>query len=131
MVELTEERVAFGLGALGGALLLLGALVAVVVGTVDSLQGRWDGAVAQGASALLLALLGALALLFAYLGLREWRSRPTTVGLVLLVVALLAAITAGTGPLALALAGVVCVALAAVLDLVEPMRRATAAVLAA
>lgn len=131
MSNLTEERVAYGLGLLGGVLFLLGALVAFAVSTVDLLSGRTLGALGAGSETLLLGVFGALAIFFAYLGHSPWRDRPAAAGLLLIVIAFLAATVIGLLPNVLALIGAVLTALSGVLLLVEPMRRAAHVVVTA
>ncbi len=89
MTTLTERNLAYGFGLLGGLLFLLAALVSAVIGTVDFASGRFAGALGSADSAIVLIVLGALALLFAYLGHHEWSDRPIVTGIALIAVAII------------------------------------------
>ena len=129
--NMSEEKVAWGLGLIGGGLFLIGALVALVVATVDAAGGRYFGAAGAMSEVVLLAIFGGLAIFFSHLGRHDWSDRPLTAGLLLLMVALLGAMTISFGANVLALAGAVFVALASVLYLIGPMRHAASVVVTA
>ena len=131
MTELTEQRLGFGFGVLGGVLIALGALVALVVGTVDLVVGRPFGALGAATEAVLLFVVGGLAMFFAYLAHRDWSAHPLTSGVMLLVTALIAWIVIGIGGNLLALVGSLFVLMAGILYLVEPTKRAASAIVSA
>jgi len=124
MAHWTEERIAFGLGLLGGLVFLLAAFLALIIGSVDLASDRLNGTLAAGSQALLLAALGALGGLFAYLGYHEWRDRPFSAALLLILVAVIGVMIGGPGTGALPLVGAMLVGLAGILYLLEPMKRA-------
>ncbi|MCI4366546.1 MAG: hypothetical protein L3K08_02210, partial [Thermoplasmata archaeon] len=101
-----------------------GALVTVFTGSVDLIVGRVYGALDAWSQAIVLAALGGLAVGFSYLGHTEWRNRPFSAALLLMIVAVLAALTGGPGMGALALIGAMLVGLSGVLYVIEPMKRA-------
>jgi hypothetical protein len=131
MTNWSEERVGHALGLAGGVLFLLAALVTLFTGTVDLAFGRMYGALDAWSDALILAVLGGLAIGFSHLGYTAWRERPFSAALLLIVVAILAAMIPGPGVGALALLGAILVALAGVLYFIEPMKRAAHYVAAA
>jgi hypothetical protein len=130
MVELTERRLGFGFGLLGGVMILLGALVSVVVGTVDLVARHPYGALGAVSAALILAVVGGLALFFAYLGHREWSGRPLATGILLVVVAVIGWAVLGLAGNVITLIGVIFVLLAGVLFLIEPTRNAVSTAVA-
>ena len=124
MVDLSEERVGYGFGLIGGLLFLIGALVALMAGTLELVGGRIAVGLNAVSTTVLLAVFGVLAIFFARLGHRGWSDRPVSAGLLLIVVALLGALTVGLGANVLALVGAVFVLLGGLLYLVEPAKRA-------
>ncbi|MCI4368867.1 MAG: hypothetical protein L3K09_04815 [Thermoplasmata archaeon] len=124
MANWTEERVALALGLSGGLVFLVGAFVTLLTGSVDLVTGRLTGALDLWSDALLLSVLGGLAMLFSYLGHSTWRDRPFSAALVLIVVALLAAAVLGPGTVVFTLIGAMLVGVAGVLYLIDPMTRA-------
>ena len=124
MVDWTEERLGFGFGWLGGVLLLVGALLALVVGLFDLATARFPGALGAWSETVLLAVLGALAILFTEMGHRAWRDRPGSAGVLLVVVGVLGWAMLGFRPDLVALIGALFAALAGVLYLIPPMSRA-------
>lgn len=128
MAELTEARVGFGLGLLGGILIALGGLVSLAIGTADLVMGRSIGALAAGSEGVVLLVVGGLAVFFAWLGRRAWSARPLASGILLVVVAVLAWAVVGVEGNLLALVGSLFVVLAGVLFLLEPAKRAASAV---
>ncbi|HXQ94914.1 MAG TPA: hypothetical protein VN864_07115 [Thermoplasmata archaeon] len=126
-----EEKVGYALGLVGGVLFLLAAAVTWLTGSVDLVLGRTYGAFNAWSDALVLAVLGGLAILFSHLGYTVWRERALSAAVLLIVVAFLAAVVLAPGMGVLAVLGAVLVALAGVLYLLEPMKRAAHTVVAA
>lgn len=122
MTSITERSLGFGFGAIGGLLIVLAAFVGMVLGTVDLATGHAMGALQAASEAFVLAVLGGLAVLFAYLGHRPWADRPVTSGVLLLVVGLLAWAVVGIGASVFALVGTLFVILGGVLYLIPPAR---------
>ena len=128
MTNLTERNVGYGFGLLGGLLIALGAVVALIVGVADLFVGRAPGVFPMVSQAVILFVVAGLAGFFAYLGSHAWKDRPLTSGLVLAVLALVGWGILGFGANLLALVGGIFVFLAGVLYLVEPARRAVVSV---
>lgn len=124
MVELTERRLGYGFGLLGGGLILLGALVSVVTGTVDFVTQHMFGALGAMSAAVILFVVGGLALFFAYLGHKAWSDRPLVSGILLVLLAGIGWLALGLGANVIALVGALFVFLAGVLFLIEPTRHA-------
>lgn len=124
MAELTETRVGFGLGLLGGALIALGGLVSLLLGAADLILGHPIGAINAASEAVVLFVLGGLALFFAWLSHRDWSTRPLASGVLLVVVAVIGWVVVGIGSSLLALIGSLFVFLAGVLYLVGPAQKA-------
>jgi hypothetical protein len=124
MENWSEERIGFLLGILGGLMFVLGAILAFVTGSIDLVTGRLVVGLSVGTESFLLAVLGVLSGLFAYLGYRAWRARPFSAALMLLIVAVIGAMSSGPGAAGLPLVGAVLVGLAGILYLIEPMKRA-------
>jgi hypothetical protein len=131
MSELTEQRLGYGFGLLGGVLIALGGLVSLIVGAADLVLGRPFGALGAASEAVLLFVVGGLAIFFAWIGRREWSSRPLASGVILVVLAVLGWLVVGVGADLLALIGSLFVFLAGVLFLLEPAKRAAGAVVSA
>ncbi|MCI4348596.1 MAG: hypothetical protein L3J93_00020 [Thermoplasmata archaeon] len=131
MTNLTEKNLGYGFGLLGGLLIALGALTALVLGAADLVVGRWFGAASFASEAVVLFVVGALAAFFAYLGNHGWKDRPSTSGVILVVVGLLGWGLLGIGTNLLAIVGGIFVFLAGILYLVEPMRKVAVATVAA
>ena len=121
MTTLTERNLAYGFGLLGGLLFLLAALVSLVVGTAELFLGRLAVAMDSGSEAVVLIVLGGLALLFAYLGRRDWSDRPIVAGITLIAVSLIGWALLAVGPNIAALLGTIFVFLAGLLMLVTPI----------
>jgi hypothetical protein len=130
MVELTERKLGYGFGLLGGALFLLGALVSIAVGTLDLVIRHPFGALGAMSEAVVLLVVGGLALLFAYLGHRAWSDRPLVSGVLLVLLAGIGWAALGFGDNVIALVGALFVFLAGVLFLIEPTRHAVATAVA-
>lgn len=124
MTELTERSLGFGFGLLGGALVILGGLVTLVLGAADLVAGRPLGAITAGSSALIMFVIGALALFFAYLGHRAWKDRPVASGVMLAVTGVLGWVVLGFGTNVVSVLGALLVFLAGILYLVTPAARA-------
>lgn len=124
MAEVTEQRLGFGFGLLGGILIGLGGLVRLLLGTADLILGRPIGALNAASEGVLLLVVGGLALLFSWLGYRSWTSHPVTSGVMLVLVAVIGWIVVGVGSSLLGLVGSLFVFLAGVLYLLDPAQRA-------
>jgi len=118
MSDLTERGVAWGLGVVGGVLFLAAALVSLAVGTFDLAVGHAMSALGAGTEAVVLFVVGALALFFSYLAHRPWQSHAFTAGVLLVVIAAIGWVVLGFGGNLLALLGAVFVFLAGVLYLI-------------
>jgi hypothetical protein len=126
MANLTERTLGFGFGLLGGGLIVLAAIVSLVVGAVDLVTGRTFGALSAGTEAVVLFVVGALALLFAYLAHRSWKDRPIVSGVLLVVIAAVGWGVLGFGGSVIALIGAIFVFLAGVLYLLVPVKSSIA-----
>jgi hypothetical protein len=124
MAEMTEQRLGFGFGVLGGVLIALGGLVSLVLGTADLILGRPIGALNAASEGVLLLVVGGLALFFSWLSHGSWSGRLVTSGVMLILVAVIGWIVVGIGSSLLALIGSLFVFLAGVLYLVDPAQRA-------
>jgi hypothetical protein len=122
MSTITERSLGFGFGLLGGALIALAGLVSLVVGTVDLATGRSFSALNAGSEGIVLLIVGALAIFFAYLAHRPWRDQPVVSGILLVVLATIGWGVLGLGVNVLGLVGALFVFLAGVLYLVGPLR---------
>ena len=123
MTNLTEHRVAYALGLLGAGLVLLGSLVSLFLGLVDLAVGRPLGALASGGTAIVLFVVGGLALLFAYLAHTEWTDRPLSGGVALVGLSLVGWLFLGLGANVLTIVGGLFVFLGGVLFAIEPAKR--------
>ena len=131
MAEWTEQRLGYGFGLLGGALIALGGVVNLVAGTADLLLGRPIGAISAASAAVVLFVVGGLAILFAWLGRHDWAPRPFASGILLVVTAVVGWVVVGIDVNLLALVGSLFAFLAGVLFLIEPARRTAIAVTSA
>lgn len=122
MVDITERRLGFGFGLLGGGLFVLAALIGLMTSVLDAATGHATSALNAGSSAIALFVIGGLALLFAYLAHRNWSNRPIVSGVLLVVIAALGWGVLGFGANVIALIGAIFVFLAGVLFLVEPVK---------
>lgn len=120
MTELTERRLGWGFGLLGAALIAIAAVVSLAFAIADVAIGRGGGAIVMSTEALLLLVVGGLALFFAYLGHRTWSDRPIVSGVLLIVIAAVGWGVLGLGDSVIALVGALFVFLAGVLYLVGP-----------
>ncbi len=123
MADLTERTVGYGFGLLGGLLIVVGGIVALVLGALDLVVGRPVGTVTAWSESVILFVVGALALFFAYLGQHSWRDRGLASGILMVVVALIGWAVLGFGGNLVALIGAIFVFLSGVLYLLEPARR--------
>ncbi|MDE1822168.1 MAG: hypothetical protein KGJ23_04490 [Euryarchaeota archaeon] len=121
MSAITEKRLGYGLGLLGGLLIGLAGLVSLFTSAVNLAVGRAAGAIGYGSEGIVLLILGGLALLFAHLGYRQWNDRPIVSGVLLVVVAALGWGVLGLGSNVIAFLGAIFVLLAGVLYLVVPV----------
>ena len=128
MSDLTEQRLGYGFGVLGGVLIALGGLVSLIISAADLVLGRPLGALGAASEAVVLFVVGALAVFFAWIGHRGGATRPITSGVILVVLAVLGWAVLGVGSDLLALIGSLFVLLAGVLFLLEPAKRAASAV---
>jgi len=124
MAELSEQRLGYGFGLLGGALIALGGLVSLIVGTADLLLGRPIGAIGAASNAVVLFVIGGLAMFFAWLARHDWSSRPLASGVLLVVLAVVGWAIVGIDASLLALVGSLFAFLAGVLFLVQPAKKA-------
>jgi hypothetical protein len=120
MSDLTERKLGWGFGLLGGVLIMVGAVVSAVVGTFDLATGRFAGALIAGSAAVLLFAVGALALFFSYLAHRTWSDKPIIAGILLVVIAAIGWGVTGLGGSVFALLGALFVFLAGLLFLLQP-----------
>jgi hypothetical protein len=120
MSDLTERKLGWGFGLLGGGLLVLAAIVVAVIGTADLVTGRPMSAANAGAEAVLLLAVGALGLFFSYMAYRPWKDHPITAGILLVVIAAVGWGVLGLGGSVIALLGALCVFLAGLLFLLQP-----------
>jgi hypothetical protein len=120
MSDLTEQKLGWGFGLLGGVLIVVGAVVSALVGTFDLAMGRFAGALDAGSVAILLLAVGALALFFSYLAHRAWSGKPIIAGILLVVIAAIGWGVTGFGGNVFALLGALFVFLAGLLFLLQP-----------
>ena len=113
MAELTEQKLDCDFG-----------LVALLVGTADPALGHPLGAVGTRSEAVVLLVVGGLALFFAWLAHRDGSSRALASGVMLVVLAFLGGAVVGIDASLLALVGSLFVLLAGVLFLLEPAKKA-------
>ncbi|HTT72815.1 MAG TPA: hypothetical protein VMG99_01505 [Thermoplasmata archaeon] len=123
MTNLTERTLAYGFGLLGGGLILLGAVVTFVFGAVDLLLGHAVSAANSVSLGVVLLVVGALVLLFAYLGHRDWSDRPLASGILLVTLAVIGWAFLGLGANVVALIGALFAFLGGLLFLIEPAKR--------
>ncbi len=119
-----EQRLGYGFGLLGGILIGLGGLISLVLGISDMVTGRSIGALNAESEAIVLFVVGGLAAFFAWLGHRDWSTRPLASGVLLVALAIVGWLVVGVGASLLALVGSLFVFLAGVLYLLEPAKKA-------
>jgi len=130
MENTTERTLGHLFGLVGGVLIAVGGLAAVIFGFVDLALGRTLGAAGALGEAVILFVLGALVLLFAHLGEHGWKERPATSGVLLVVLAIVGWAALGLGTNVLALIGGVFALLAGVMYMIEPAHRAVSRIAA-
>ncbi len=129
MSNITEKKLGYGLGLLGGLLIGLAGLFSLLLGALDLALGRPFTAAGYGTEGLVLLVVGGLSAVFAHLGYRQWSARPLSSGVVLVVLAVLGWAVLGLGANFVALIGGLFVFLGGVLYLLEPVQaRASALV---
>ena len=131
MTELTEQRLGYGFGLLGGALIALAGLVSLIVGTADLILGRPNGAISAASSAVVLFVVVGLAIFFAWLARHDWSARPLASGVLLVVLAVVGWAIVGIDASLLALVGSLFAFLAGVLFLIQPVKKAAELAVAA
>jgi len=130
MESLTERALGHLFGLIGGALIIVGGVVTASFGIADMILGRALSAAGALGEATVLAVVGVLVLLFAYLGEHEWRDRPVASGVLLALLALIGWGALGLGGNALALVGGIFALLAGALYLIGPTQRAVSTLVA-
>jgi CHASE2 domain-containing sensor protein len=130
MTEMSEHRLGYIFGLLGGGLIALGGLLSLASGTVDFAMGRMFNAIDATGDAIVLFVVGGLAMLFAWLSRHDWSSRPLASGVVLVVLSVVGWAVLGVGVNFVAVVGSILVFLAGVLFLLEPAKRAVTTVAA-
>ncbi|MFI5415612.1 MAG: hypothetical protein ACHQ16_08215 [Candidatus Lutacidiplasmatales archaeon] len=123
MAEFAWKRLGHMFGWLGGGLIALGALVALIFGTVVLAFGHPLAAVGALSAALVLFVIAVLAIFFAGLGWREGTEGSAVSGILLVVLALVGWAMLGVGANVVALIGALFVFLAGMLYLVDPARK--------
>jgi hypothetical protein len=131
MENLSERTIGHLFGLIGGALIIIGGVVAGAFGAADTILGNVAGAMIMLAEATVLGVVGALVLLFAYLGEHEWSGRPVASGVLLVLLAAIGWAVLGMGANVLALVGGIFALLAGVLYLIEPTQKAARAIASA
>jgi hypothetical protein len=131
MENITERTLGHLFGLIGGALIIVGGVISAAFGRADLFLGHAFGAMGALGEAVVLAVVGALVLLFAYLGEHEWRDKPVVSGVLLVLLALIGWAVLGLGVNALALIGGIFALLAGALYLIEPSQKAFRAVASA
>ena len=122
MADLTERRLGYAFALGGGLLIMLGALIALAVGSVDLVLGRPFALLDALSEAVVLFVVGGLSVFFAYLGRHGWSDRPVTSGVLLIVLAVVGWSVLELGGNVVALIGAVFVLLAGVLYLIGPAK---------
>ena len=119
-----EQRLGYGFGLLGGALIILGGLVSLILGLADFVTGHLIGAVNADSQAIVLFVVGGLAAFFAWLGHREWSTHPLSAGVLLVALALIGWLAVGVGANVIGLVGALLVFLAGILFVLDPAKKA-------
>jgi hypothetical protein len=131
MENISERAMGHLLGLVGGALIIVGGVIAAAFGAADLLLGHVYAAMGAVGEAVVLGVVGALVLLFAYLGEHGWTEKPVVSGVLLVLLALISWAVLGLGMNVLALVGGIFTLLAGALYLIEPSQRAFHAVASA
>lgn len=124
MSENSEQRLGYVFGLLGALLIGLGALVAVLMGAAEAITGRTVAAFNSESAAVVWFVVAGLAAAFAWMGRRQWSSRPLTSGVLLIAVAVVGWAVVGVSSSLLAVIGSLFVFLAGLLYLLEPAKKA-------
>jgi hypothetical protein len=122
----TERSLGHVFGLVGGLLVGVGGVVALVDGAADLALGHLGGAVAAVSGAILLFVVGALVVLFSHLGEHAWKDHPTTTGVMLVVLSVVGWLALGLASNVVAIVGGVLALLGGILYLVEPTKRVAA-----
>lgn len=131
MENISERTMGHLFGLIGGALIIVGAAIAAAFGVADLLLGHAFAAMGAGGEAIVLGVVGALVLLFAYLGEHGWAEKPVVSGVLLVLLAIISWAVLGLGVNALAIIGGIFTLLAGALYLIEPSQKAFHAVASA
>ena len=107
MSTITERTLGLGFSVLGGILIVVAALVALAVGITDVALGRSFEAMNAATEAVVLLVIGGLALFFGYLARKDWKERPFAAGILLIVTALIGWGVLGLGANFVALIGAI------------------------
>lgn len=124
MENLTERWLGHLFGLIGGALIIVGGVVSAAFGIADLILGHTFGAMGALGEAVVLAVVGLLVLLFAYLGEHEWRDKPVVSGVLLVLLAVISWAVLGLGVNVPALVGGIFAIVAGALYLIEPSAKA-------
>lgn len=130
MSNLTERRLGYGFGLLGGGLILLGSFVSLLVGVADLALRHPYGAVTSVSLAAVLFVVGGLALFFTWLARHDWENRPMVGGIMMVVIAAVGWAFLGLGANVVSVVGALFVLLGGVLFLAGPAERAVTSVVA-
>jgi hypothetical protein len=130
MEDTSERSIGHLLGIVGGLLIVVGGLVALAFGIADLLVGSAVAGAGAVSEAIVLFVVGGLVVLFSQMGERDWKARPFTSGVLLVVLALVGFVVLGLGANVVALIGGILALLAGVLYLIEPTRRAASSLVA-
>ncbi len=131
MSENSEQRLGYVFGLLGALLIGLGGLLAVLMGAADAIAGRTVAALDADSAAIVWFVVGGLAAVFAWLGHRDWSTRPLTSGVLLVALAVVGWAVVGVSGSLLALVGSLFVFLAGLLYLLEPAKKVVSQIAAA
>jgi hypothetical protein len=124
MENLTERWLGHLFGLIGGALIIVGGVIAAAFGAADLILGHAFGAMGALGEAVVFWVVGALVLLFAYLGEHEWSAKPVVSGVLLVLLALISWAVMGLGANVPALVGGIFALVAGALYLIEPSAKA-------
>lgn len=131
MSENSEQRLGYVFGLVGALLIGLGGLLAVLMGVADAIAGRTLAAFNSESAAVVWFVVAGLAAAFAWMGRREWSTRPLTSGVLLVALAVVAWAVVGVNSSLLAVIGALFVFLAGLLYLLEPAKKAVGQIAAA
>jgi len=117
-------------GLVGGLLIGLGGLVALVSGLANLALDHLTAAAGSLSAAIVLWVVGGLVIVFSHFGEHAWQDRPSSTGVLLIVLAVVGWAGLGVGSNLVALLGGLLTLVGGILYLIEPMRRGTSALLA-